>query len=260
MKKIIYKHRKILRALIALPLLVFFISYGCQTNGNEKNTSQMNYSGEEIFKGIFFLQGPLPNKIEALKSEYEKSKASMATNKEVGEFQLEFSKEIIKSINTLDPSFFKQFKEQMESKNYYAVQLAVANASKMLKAGGYNSKYSNLFKLSDELESKKADLPNEFKDFDINSPQGLAKYKSLMKTKYDIDLDDENYKIACAPSLGFCIVVVVVAGFALAVAVSYVYNLHEYWGGVKNQNMIENVLIEELATKLGSSNTLLSSS
>lgn len=85
----------------------------------------------------------------------------------------------------------------------------------------------------------------------------MAKFKSLMKNKYEIDLDDENYKIACAPSLGFCIIVLVVAGVTLAVAVNYVVNLNEYWGGVKSQNSVGNVLIEELAAKLGSNHGLL---
>lgn len=249
--------KNLLKVALVLPVFLFFINYGCQSNDSDQ-AAGLNYSGEEIFKGLFFLQGDLPDHIEALKAEYEKSQSAMAANKEVEEFQLEFSDEIIKSISVLDPDFFKNFKTQMESKNYYAIQLAMANAAKMLKAGGYNSKYASFFKLSDQLKSKKVDITDdEFRNIDVNTPEGMAKFKSLMKNKYEIDLDDENYKIACAPSLGFCIIVLVVAGVTLAVAVNYVVNLNEYWGGVKSQNAVGNVLIEELAAKLGSNQGLL---
>lgn len=127
--------KNLLKVALVLPVFLFFINYGCQSNDSDQ-AAGLNYSGEEIFKGLFFLQGELPDHIEALKAEYEKSQSAMAANKEVQEFQLEFSEEIIKSIHVLDPDFFKNFKAQMESKNYYAIQLAMANAAKMLKAGG----------------------------------------------------------------------------------------------------------------------------
>ena len=247
---------------MAIPVFIFFISYGCQNSGTDEQQTQLNYSGEEIFRGIFFSQGELPNQIEALKEEHEKTENIAKTNKDVKDFQLDFSKEIIKSINTLDPTFFTQFKKQMESKNYYAIQLAMTNATKMIKAGGYNSKYSGFFKLADELETKKVDLSgNEFKNIDMNSPEGMTKFKSLIKTKYDIDVDDDDYKIACAPNLGFCYVYAVAAVVSIA-AVAYsgvavvayaVYAKVEFWGGVTNHDAIGNVLIEELALKLGSS-------
>ena len=95
----------------------------------------------------------------------------------------------------------------------------------------------------------------------MNSSEGMTKFKSLIKTKYDIDVDDDDYKIACAPNLGFCYVYAVAAVVSIA-AVAYsgvavvayaVYAKVEFWGGVTNHDAIGNVLIEELALKLGSS-------
>lgn len=266
MEKFIYKYRRIIKASIIVPLVLLAISYGCQNNDVDQKPDKLNYSGEEIFRGIFFSQGKLPTQIEALKPEHEKSEIAMATNKNVKEFKIDFSNEIVKSIKLLDPTFFTQFKKQMESKNYYAIQLALTNGTKMIKAAGYKSKYSGFFKLSDDLESKKADLTSkEFKDININTPEGLAKYKSLIKDKYDINIDDDNYKIACSPAAVVCVyfaaaaysIVAVatsyVAGAYTAVAVAVVYYKVEYWGGGTNENVIGNVLIEELAMKLGSS-------
>ncbi len=256
MKKINFNSKKIIGFAVLIPLLSLFIIFGCQNDGNDQNTAQLNYSGEEIFRGIFFSQGDLPNHIDALKANHEQSEAAMAANKNVKEFKLDFSKEIIKEINTLDPNYFSQFKKQMESKNYFAMQLAISNALKMIKAGGYRSKYSGYFKLSDKLESKKADFTSkEFQNIDINTPDGITKYKSLIKDKYDINVDDDEYKVACS----FCVVYLVagaintVAMFHYGVTVAMVYDKVEFWGGATNQNAVDDVLIEELAKKLGSS-------
>lgn len=260
MKKIVYKYRNLIKATVVVPVFAFLISYGCQNNETEEQPIQLNYSGEEIFRGIFFSEGDLPNQIDALKSDHEKSEVSMATNKNLKEFKLDFSNEIVKSIKVLDPMFFSQFKKQMESKNYYGIQLAMANATKMIKAGGYNSKYSGYFKLSDKLESKKADLTSiEFKNIDVNTPEGITKYKSLIKEKYEINVDDEDYKIACTPGVVVCYALAAVVSIAavvysgVVVAAYAVYSKVEFWGGAQNQNAIGNVLIEELARKLGSS-------
>lgn len=260
MKNFIYKYRKIIKVSMIVPLFIFFISYGCQNSETDQEQTHLNYSGEEIFKGIFFSQGELPNQIEALKGEHEKSENLTATNKNLKDFQLDFSKEIIKSINALDPAFFSQFKKQMESKNYYAIQLAMANATKMIKAGGYNSKYSGYFKLTDKLESKKADFSTkEFQDIDISTPEGIAKYKSLIKDKYDINVDDDDYKVACSIGAVVCVVYLVAGAVNTVVAAYYVvagavvYAKVEFWGGGTNESTIGNVLIEELALKLGSS-------
>lgn len=259
MKKINFNRKKIIGFGVLIPLLSLFIIYGCQNDGNEQDSAQLNYSGEELFKGILFVQGELPKHINALKSNHEEYEATMIADKNQKEFSLDFSKEIIKEINTLDPIYFDQFKKQMESKNYFAMQLALTNAFKMLKAAGYRSKYSGFFKLSDKLESKKADLTSkEFKDIDVSTPEGLAKYKSLIKDKYDINVDDDDYKIACAPYTGFCYYIAgaisyVVGLYSFAgVTVYYVYNKVEFWGGATNENVIGNVLIEELSKKLGS--------
>ncbi len=243
-----------------VPFFIFFITYGCQNSESDQQQTHLNYSGEEIFRGIFFSQGELPNQIEALKAEHDKSVNIASTNKNVKDFQLDFSNEIIKAINNLDPTFFSQFKKQMESKNYYAIQLAMANATKMIKAGGYNSKYSGYFKLTDKLESKKADFSTkDFQDLDISTPDGIAKYKSLIKDKYDINVDDDDYKVACSVGAVVCVVYLVAGAVNTVVAAYYVvagavvYAKVEFWGGTTNEAAIGNVLIEELAIKLGSS-------
>jgi hypothetical protein len=122
MKNTNFNRKKIIGFAILIPLLSLFIIFGCQNDRDDQKPAQLNYSGEEIFRGIFFSQGDLPNQIEALKPEHEKSEAAIATNKNVKEFKLDFSNEIVKSINLLDPMFFNNFKKQMESKNYYAIQ------------------------------------------------------------------------------------------------------------------------------------------
>lgn len=257
MKNFFYKYRKIIRISLVIPLMVFFISYGCQKNDDDQTTAQMNYSGEEIFRGIFFSEGELPNQIDALKAEHEKSEALSIANKSVKEFKLDFSDEIVNSINELDPEFFNNFKKQMESKNYYAIQLAMTNAAKMVKAGGYRSKYAGFFKLSDELESKKVDLSSkEFTDIDVSTPEGLVKYKSLIKDKYNINVDDDEYKVGCVTVFYAIAGVVSIAAAAysvVGVAVYAVYSKVEFWGGATNQDAVGNVLVEELALKLGSS-------
>ncbi|MDR0266570.1 hypothetical protein [Paenibacillus sp.] len=76
-------------------------------------TNKTDFSGEELFRGIFFLQGDVVNYIPELK----KVKDSLPEAKEPEGEALKFMDSVILAMNELDAAYFKNLENAMYSKN-----------------------------------------------------------------------------------------------------------------------------------------------
>lgn len=76
-------------------------------------TYKTDFSGEELFRGIFFLQGDVVNYIPELK----KVKDSVPDAKEPEGEVLKFMDSIILAMNEIDPAYFKKLENAIYSKN-----------------------------------------------------------------------------------------------------------------------------------------------
>ncbi|MEM0941856.1 MAG: hypothetical protein AAF600_18015 [Bacteroidota bacterium] len=222
-----------------------------------------DFTGEEMFRGIFFLQGDVVNHLESLHADLDKLKVSQKANPESVEYFESFVDEIVAQIELLDPDYFDNFKSQFESNNYYSIELALSNGTSMIKAAGLKSEeLSGVFRLMLEIENKKVDFESEdMKKLDFKNQEDVAKLKSILKNDYSIDLDDEQYSVACVPVAAVCVVYAAAAVVSVA-AVAYtavaavnatawvtVYAWVEVWGGTQSQPSIasNNVLVKEIA-------------
>ncbi|WET67881.1 hypothetical protein [Sphingobacterium sp.] len=206
------------KSLIGISLFLFLatsiIYYSCSKETKETTSSTL--SGEQMFRAVYFLQGELATKIDAIKPGIEQQKGIIKTKEQLAEVN-EFIDEIILNIKKIDPQYFAVFKEQLESKNFYAVDLALKNGNKMIEAAGYKSKYANYFKLARDVKQKNVNL-EEASDLNLETPDGLNKFKLHLNQKYGINLDDENYKVSCSVAAGICVAYVVAAAVSSVVA------------------------------------------
>jgi len=249
---------------IILPMVCVFIFFSC-FNDDQTAIVKKEYSGEELFRGLFFLEGEVAQRLESLKPNLDEMATAVKANAEIQKSYNDFTNEIMKQIKILDPDFLKNFKKQIHSDNYYSIELALGNGSRMIQAAGFASeKYSGLFRLASDVQEKQVDFTSaELAHLDLNNPEDREKFQSILKENYAIDVDDEKYIAACIPAVGFCIYyaiagVVSIAAFshtalgtvqAVAVFAYYVYSKVEFWGVNNSSNDIARTegIIAEIA-------------
>lgn len=235
---------------VILPIIMVFLVVSCYPGEDE--LVKKDYTGEELFRGIFFLQGEVAKSLETLRPHIDRKVESEKLSPENRSFHIEFVNEIITQIKSLDPSYFNNFRSQVQSENYYSIELALANGTQMIKAAGYKSeKLSATFKLMDEIQEKQVDFGSEkIKNLDFENKEDVETFKSILRQDYAIDIDDEQYVVACAPVLAVCLFVVVVGAVAAVVNVGWVYAEAWYYGFSQSENNIAftNSLVSEIAT------------
>lgn len=211
---------KINKWLLAVPMCLLLVAVSCSTE--EEVTPEADYTGEEIFRALFFLDGPLTGKMEVLKPGAEQLAAGMNESNKL-EYR-DFMGEIISRVNEIDPNYFSEFKQHMKSDNLYEIELALTNAQSMFEAAGKTSSYAEHFNLLSEIKDKKVDLNDErFKNLDLSNPEDAEAFAKIFKDDYDIDLEGVDSSVG----RGHCIAVFVVA--VVAGNVVYVVNVAGAW-------------------------------
>lgn len=211
------------RALQVVVILVLFLSCSEEMDQEQEQINEnieIEYSGEELFSAIFFLQGEAADNIESLQSNieyFEKAIKSVPVERRenVTEFLASFQQDITKNISELNPDFFDNFKNDIESNDFYRIEATLNNGSKVLKEAGLSSKkFGRLFQLSELLNEKQGlssmNLAQE--DLELIDKQ-KEEYEELLKKDFNVNLDLLNG----LPGTDKCLILVVIAVAAVAV-------------------------------------------
>lgn len=194
---------------IALVLLSSFIFVNCSQQDDNINTSNKDnnsilqrsgkiYSGEELFKSIFFGQGEFAKNISLYNDvvkEFEEGKLNDS------DFKLRFNN-FVKKVNEYNPNFFKNFQQNI----YSGDPLIVQNA---LKTGSIEI-YNNLSIISPELTNAISSLESDPKlkeILDKNADTLTPEEQNYLNTQFESYM---KQLIPCGPT-------VCVAYFALAI-------------------------------------------
>lgn len=202
-------------------LVISFLNLACNAERIEQpnHVKMKDYSGEELFKSIIFMDGEATYLFPVL-TEYYDVAENLKNKKDIESFK----KAQIDAINFLkgqDPNFFHDFKEDLYSKDPYVIQEAIRAAAKNLtpffaqQMKGQNLNFDYDLNNKDEVKKLKSDLDQ---------------YISLNK---DNKAEEETIVLAYA-------VAVVLAIFFYVVAVS------EFEIGVIQQGE-DQLLMEELS-------------
>ncbi|MCD9618827.1 hypothetical protein [Chryseobacterium gleum] len=199
------------------------------SNGLSSKMAQ-EYSGEELFEGIFFAYGDFAKNIPSHKEIVEKINAAPADQKEL--FNERFSN-FVKSVKTKDADYFDNFKKDILSADNSNIQNAIKNGSIHI--------YENVAvilpefqPIMDKLEQDE-ELQNmvaeggEISQEDLNNLN--VKYQKFLAENYDVEMTPCSWAVACFYYAALAVhnTVAVTANLAIAGAVA-IYLGVTWWG------------------------------
>jgi SdpC family antimicrobial peptide len=133
--------------LFAIPVLLAL-------SGSPGNLHAQTYSGVDIFKGIYFAEGPVAQMMPELRDYNIRNYTSDA--EEIQE-SLDYQAEVISRIKSDDASYFQNFKAAMTSGNHYQIQTTLNDGYQLLDevtiASGYERDLEKEAQLVEELAS-----------------------------------------------------------------------------------------------------------
>ncbi|WP_454045219.1 hypothetical protein [Chryseobacterium sp. Marseille-Q8038] len=198
-------------------------------NGISSKMAQ-EYSGEELFEGIFFAYGDFAKNIESHKEIVEKVNAAPADQKDL--FNKRFSN-FVKSVKTKDADYFENFKKEILSGDNSNIQNAIKNGSIHI--------YENVAiilpefqPIMDKLEQDE-ELQNMVAEGGEISQEDLknlnVKYQKFLAQNYDVEAIPCSWAVACFYYAALAIhnTVAVTANLAVAGAVA-IYLGVTWWG------------------------------
>ena len=133
-------------------LLLIACNESFSSNISEKTESK--YTSKEYFKGVILGYGAVAEEIPEI-NDYMKMSIYITDEKEYKELK-DYNDAVVELIAKDNPSFFNQFKDDIESGNHIIVQRAIKNAGKLFikgqssivsKYGSSTDKSSNVVKI-----------------------------------------------------------------------------------------------------------------
>ena len=94
-----------------MPIMLIFIVFSCQQSESiiepEPEMIAENFTGEEIFRGIFFYQGDIIENFDSIQKDKETIETTFDANPEAELVYKEFVDQIIEKIKIIDPDYFE---------------------------------------------------------------------------------------------------------------------------------------------------------
>lgn len=110
---------------------------------DERDSANKNFTGEEFFRGIFFMQGQVEDAIPSYRVYVKQLRSSPQALSEISKL----SDEIVSGINKIDPGYFSLLKKAIDSKDFYMIKQMLEEANTLyLKAGLISTSYSSVFR------------------------------------------------------------------------------------------------------------------
>jgi SdpC family antimicrobial peptide len=239
-----------MRKIIAYSLtLVSLLSLGAcskenptlknEYSGGQLKTEEINssfregngYTGEEIFRGIFFGEGRLLALIPEIKQNKITAEDLFTSQSQISEIETTRNT-IVQNINNSNPTFFSEFHTKMTSGDPFIIQQAIAEAGPLvLDAIAEGMGYTT----PSQKESFKAVIGNKVQSFKTAySNKGInPRDISLLKQNIHHDIDDQVDADKCLVVWGVGVAVAVAVAAAVEVAVAtdqYVAVTESFWG------------------------------
>lgn len=183
------------------------------------------YTGEEIFRALYFLQGELVNELPtslALKESIAYIKLSRDEEKEINKFY----DGLIADIKKADPNYFIDFKSKLEknSDDLYELETIYSDGLEMVRTTGMKGDFKKIFELNQEFLDKGVDFNREdLKNLDLSKEDDYKKFVDILGDDYGINIEDEYLQQTLACNFGiFCVVAIAVAVTQVVAAQSVV--------------------------------------
>jgi hypothetical protein len=221
---------KKIRKFVQNPVFIFllllnFIYVNANRNKMIEEQVKVNQkSGEEIFKGLFFLQNDISDKVESLKNikvQIENSNNSRQTLQNLKDM----SSESVNFIKVKYPHFFGNLQKAMYSGNLYEIDKYLKESVILVEQSGLASdKYSGLFTFSSAIKNNET-LKSQIINLDLSNSKDSQTLKDILND-YAVK---ENITQLCTLAGAFCVFYAIAAAVSIAVAAYSVVTKMAYW-------------------------------
>jgi hypothetical protein len=202
--------------LLNLAVVVLVIVSFASCTNKDKNTQL--YTGEELFRGIFFCEGNIPSQI----SSFAIIKGYLDTLNQAKKTEYtNFTNKITSAVKNLSPNYFNNLLEAIKSKDNYAIDESLNTGAKLLQVALATSiEYSYFLNIPDT-----ALATIDFKPYDLSKQSDLNNLVSLLagKMKSLPQITNPNNKICLAIAVVVALVVWEAAAIVNVAAIATVY-------------------------------------
>lgn len=186
------------------------------TNSNQNSylnkTGVNNLNGEEIFRGIFFLEGNLPQQVKFLNKRIETAN-EINMDEDASLIKSQIINEIVGGINDVSPSYFEDLEESYNKKDYYALKENIKVGADLLYVGLFNS--NKMQEIAPEFKLLFENL--DMDSYDFQDKNELNRFLSDIN-----DFSENNNEVSAIFVAAVVAVVAVIAAVTVAVGVSWV--------------------------------------
>jgi hypothetical protein len=172
-----------------------------------------SYNGEELFRGLFFLEGNFVNEINSLQESKNFISLNNLSEEDNNEVKI-FHDFIINEIKKTKPNYFDKFKESLQNNDLYSVKQTLSNAGSLINQIGLSSEaYKKMFLASNEILSKGVNFNREdIKKLDLSNPVEVEQFFKILEEDYGLTNLKYDLSLAATCNLGiWCAVTMAVA-------------------------------------------------
>ena len=237
-----------------MAFLLSSILLGCNQDFNSIEKSRFDhYSGEDLFKGIFFSKGEIAEMIPVIKNSRTFYDVEKYTNQTEGFEEFEKATNgIVENIKTKNPSYFSNFGRVIKSKNHILIQQSLLEGAELV----YSSMVDEF--LTDLGEKELEELIGNIEVSDHLNPDGSVNYDSLKEVLSSSKINDaiSNESKAMCAVLGPVFVAVAyllvihAASVATYVYLAWVYNSYAAIETGENSARINEITLERMVNDL----------
>lgn len=213
--KLIRKQAKKIAFMLGLSLLLV----SCSQNEDFSNSDSVvnsqssesanNYSGVDLFKGIFFSEGAVASKL-ANYEKFEKLKVQFTEEQRIAFIKLQ--NDLIKEIFKNNPNYFSKFEKSIKSGNQIIIRKELESSKQVLKDAVQKITNINYEEIENSISKQKTNLV-----VNLDNIQSL-KSKIILKGYNPADYTNKQ---ACVAVWAVGVVVAAVAWVAVYVDIVY---------------------------------------
>ena len=201
-------------SLLVVAALVIF-----QSCSKESSTTEANYTGEELFRGIFLLEGEVTSKIKSFDGLRAQLQRELDANPALVDQMMITNDAIIDDVKALSPDFLQRLKAAVDSDNFNRISEVIEQGALLMAS--VIAPDLQMLGNQDEVEALLAEL--DLAAYDFTATQDIRRYLSDVELALaelpqpEIKTADDHARDRCLALWG----VVAAAVWDVAAAVNY---------------------------------------
>lgn len=171
-------------------LNLLFVS--CGPSATLDATPSAKYSGEEIFRGLFFFQNDIANNIPQLQQVALKINETRAENAEVDQYLQKVADLATDHIKAYYPTYFVELQNAMYSRDYYQIQEKLALSGKLIEQAVLTSEeYAGIYAVGQQI-GQDSEMVAKIQALDLTQEADQRKLEKMLATLDDIEQVDSK--------------------------------------------------------------------